>query len=633
MRHILRQWMLVVGLASALAGCDSTECRDAFDCRDQGTLSASQTWTCQDNQCVAVTLVPRQDAGTDAGVDAGLPCDAGLLCDAGPVGEVDPCLDGGAGANPGCGADPCLDGGVYPCRDGGGDPGPVCGRDAGLACDAGPVGEEDAGTAYVRFVNVLFEGNASEANTPWDAAAYRMDLFLGTGTQPLFMGVEPGDSAVTGFIRVTPGTDLALSVRNTGRPSTDAALATLPPVSLAEGEHLTVVALGLMSRVNTTRFDAPKLLVLKDADLGPVGAGEARLRHVTADRVVAASRPRFVRTDSGLDLPNVAPFTADAETRGYVIPSAATSRLLVRGSNDNPAPSQSGELGYTPPSGALVERTAYFAVSSGDDRRAMNDPGASSLWLIPAGRDGAVRMKRDPLLYFFHALESGAPLKALSQGVPVAADFRYGADPKPGDLPASAAGHSLSFVLQSDGATPVLGGVQTGPLEAGRRYLVVVSGQEGGAGALAPRAILVPDTFPSEAQDARVRFVNACAASPATGASLGYFDVAPDGSSQGTTFTPVIQDVAYGASGGATGGVAFPAPTGTDVTGSYFHYAIRGTVGGVATNRSVKGLPIARPHLFLLMGSWDSGPTFRAFNLRSNTWSVLTPRGDDVFRP
>ncbi|TSC27709.1 DUF4397 domain-containing protein [Corallococcus sp. Z5C101001] len=589
MKNRLRAFLLWAGLGllPVLAGCDAEECKDAFDCRDQGTAPAGQAWTCQESLCVAVTLVPAKDAGTnaDAGVDGGPGVDAGA--------------DGGVDAG--------VDGGV----------------DAGA--DAGPV-------AYVRFVNSLYEGNFDDANTPWDAARYRMEVHSSAASQPLFTGVEPGAAGAKAFIAVTPGAKLTFTLRRTGAAPSQPAVATSAEVSLAEGGRLTLLAMGGVASQGTSEVNAPKLLVLDDSAFGAVPPGEVRVRHVTADQVIADFFPRFLKTDSGDELPEVTPFTADPEVKGRVIPEA-TTRLLVRGSIDTPEPSQSGELGYTLPAGALVKGQAYYVLSSGDDRRAMNDPGASTLWLIPVGKDGAVRMKRDPLLYFFHALDSGAPLKALSQGVPVAADFRYGSDPKPGDLPASAAGHTLSFVLQSDGATSVLGGVQTGPLEAGRRYLVVVSGQAGGTGALAPRAFVVPDTFPSEAQDARVRFVNACAASPATGASLGYFDVALDGSSRGTTFTPVIQDVAYGTAGGATDGVAFPAPTGTDVTGSYFYYAVRGTVSGAPTNRSVQGLPIVRPHLFLLMGNWDSGPTFRAFNLRSNTWSVLTPRGDDVFRP
>ncbi|WP_304504087.1 DUF4397 domain-containing protein [Corallococcus sp. EGB] len=576
-----------VGLMPLLAGCDSNECVDAFDCRDQGTAPQGQTWACQESKCVTLTLTPSKP---DAGADAGVTPDAG-------------------GA----------DAGVTDA-----------GTDAGVP-DAGV----DAGTgtfAYVRFVNALYEGNFDDGNTPWDAARYRMDVYSSATAQPLFAAVEPGDTGTRDFLAVAPGTKLTFSVRGAGTAASGPALATTGEVTLAEGDRLTLMAIGGMASQGTAEFNAPKLLALADRDFGAVPSGEVRVRHVTADQTIADFFPRFLKTDQGDELPEVTPFTADPEVKGRAIPET-TTRLLVRGSIDAPEPSQSGELGYTLPAGALVKGQAYYVLSSGDDRRAMNDPGASSLLLLPAGRDGAVRLKRDPLLYFFHALASGAPLRALSQGVPVAADFRYGADPKPGDVPASAAGHSLSFVLQSDGTTSVLDGIQTGPLEAGRRYLVVVSGQAGGTGALAPRAFVVPDSLPVDAQDARVRFINACPTSPATGVSLGYFNVAGDGSSRGNTFTPVIPDVAYGASGGPSEGVAFPAPTGTDVTGTYAYYGVRGTVGASTVNRSVKGQPLARPHLFLLMGDWAAGPTFRAFNLRSNTWSVLTPRGDALFQP
>ncbi|WP_147444628.1 DUF4397 domain-containing protein [Corallococcus sp. CA053C] len=594
MRTLL--WVVGLGLTTVLAGCDAVECRDAFDCRDQDPAPAGQVWTCREEKCVAATPTT-PDAGADAGADAGL--DAGV--------------DAGADAG--------LDAGV----DAGVDAGTDAGVDAGT--DAGPVA-----TAYVRVVNALYEGNFDDANTPWDAARYRMDVHSSATSQAVFTGVEPGDLGTKDFVPVAPGTNLTFSLRKAGAAPTEPALATTAAVTLADGDRLTLMAMGGVASVGTSEVNAPKLLALKDNAFGAVPSGEVRVRHVTADQVIADFFPRLLKTGSGEELPEVTPFTADPEVKGRAIPET-TTRLLVRGSIDSPEPSQSGEVGFTLPAGALVKGTAYYVVSSGDDRRAMNDPGASSLLLIPAGKNGALRLKRDPLLYFFHALVNGESLKVGSQGVPIATGFRYGNDPAVGDLPASPTGHALTFSLESAPGTTVLDTFQTGPLEAGRRYLVVVSGLAGQTGAAGPRAFVVADTFASDAQDARVRFVNACPSAPAQGIGFGYFDVAGDGSSRGTTFTSVIPDVTYGAVGGPATGAAFPAPTGTDTTGSYFHYAIRGLVGTTVTERSVKGPLITRPHLFVLMGDWTTGPRFRALNLRNNSWTALTPRGDEVFKP
>ncbi|RKH19078.1 DUF4397 domain-containing protein [Corallococcus sp. CA047B] len=576
-----------------LVGCDSTECRDAFDCRDQGTAPTGQVWACQEEKCVAVPPTPTAEVdagtGTDAGVDAGT--DAG------------------------------TDAGIDAGTDAGADAGVDAGTDAGV--DAGPI-------AYVRFVNALYEGNFDDANTPWDAARYRMDVQAGTPAQSLFTGVESGEPGVKDFVPVTPGADLQFSLRKAGASATEPALATTGKVSLAEGERLTLLAVGGMASVGTSEVNAPKLLALKDDAFGAVPPDEVRVRHVTADQVIADFFPRLLKTDSGEELPEVTPFTADPEVKGRAIP-ATTGRLLVRGSIDAPEPSQSAEVGYTLPSGALVKGQGYYVLSSGDDRRAMNDAGASSLLLIPAGKGSAVRLKRDPLLYFFHALIDGGALKVSSQGAPIATGLGYGNDPAVGDVSAGTAGHALTFSLASGSA--VLGAFQTGPLEAGRRYLVVVSGRSGQTGAEGPRAFIVPDTFAPDAQDARVRFINACSSSPAQGVGLGFFDVAGDNSSRGPTYTSVIPDVTYGAVGGSVEGEGFPAPMGTDATGSYAWYAIRGQEGGASTERSVKGTRITRPHLFVLMGDWTTGPKFRALNLRNNSWTALTPRGDEAFKP
>ncbi|MBU8895598.1 hypothetical protein DRW03_13730 [Corallococcus sp. H22C18031201] len=87
-----KTWSRPVGLAATVlamtlwgVGCDNVECRDEFDCRDQGSAPQGKLWTCEAQKCVAKDVHGETaDAGTDAGTN---PVDAGT--DAG----TDPCAN------------------------------------------------------------------------------------------------------------------------------------------------------------------------------------------------------------------------------------------------------------------------------------------------------------------------------------------------------------------------------------------------------------------------------------------------------------------------------------------------------------------------------------------------------------
>ncbi|WP_426749731.1 hypothetical protein [Myxococcus sp. Y35] len=605
MSNVLRGWFLVagLGLAALVTGCGS-ECVDAFDCRsDNGQAPEGEQWSCRDEKC---ELVPTQGTGTDAGADAG--------------------TDAGADA----GTDAGADAGTDPVEDAGTDPG----EDAGT-------GLCPATVACVRFVNVLYEGNASEPHTAWDAGLVRMDVWQ--GDTRLFSAVEPGDTGTTDYAQVAPGTGLSFAIRTADSEGTSAALATVSDMSLAAGERVTLVGVGLMSRVGqATRFDRPQLLAVKEA-FGAVGADEVRLRHITADRVAAANRARRLSVGSADPFSTVSPFSADATTSGIAghVAPASTRQLVLSGSgtNDVILPSVSGTASFTLPAGALTPGTSYFAITYGDDRRGMDDAGATSLVLVPSGRNGALRIKRDPILFFLHGLVGGEPLRVFNaddpQNIPIAVDLAFKASPAIGDLPASATGHLLKFTLNTDPATTVLEGVQTGPLEAGRRYLVVVSGLAGQTGAQGPRAFTFPDTFAPTALDARILVVNASPNSPAEGISFGYFDVNADGS-RGNTFTRVVSGLTYGAISSPAEGVPFTPATGTQGGISVSYLGVGSQVGSSPANRWARNInQIGRPYIFVVLGDWEQadGLTYRAPNVRNQRWTALSPAGDDFFAP
>ncbi|PTL76904.1 DUF4397 domain-containing protein [Vitiosangium sp. GDMCC 1.1324] len=545
-------------------------------------------------------------AGTTTGCDDGGSKNPPDETDAG-----DTRADGGSGADAGDGGN---DGGVIvvPPADGG----------------------TDAGTptpkAYVRFVNAhlgLKNNPSDKADAPWEP--YKLDVYVG-GKKLFAAPVVPGDDAVTAYqeLELTPGESVQFAVRNAEAAPTEAPVATSEAITLEDKERLTLVGTGNVNYAGQdTRMDRPRVLVLKES-FEPVEAGSVRVRYVTADRVTGTGRSRRLANETGSTpyTTAVEPYSAEASTGGVSVP-ANPSRLSVIGS-PNFTPSQSGKLFFSPPTGTLATG-AWFAITTGDDRRTLQDEGAPALLLIPAGRDGAVRLKRDPLLYFFHAVNPAtadstpSTLQVLHGSQIIANNLRYGAAPAIGDLPVTSTGGTLEFTVSGDSTAKVLPQASTGPLEAGRRYLAVVSGTEGGE----TRLTVVKEEFAPDAVPAPlVRLIQASPNAPAA-IDFGHFALEPDGVTQGA-FTPVITGAGYGTAAGPTPGAAFQPQIITPATGSpYLYYGVRTTVDGTVIERSVNGRVLTTPNFIVLMGDWATSLQFRALNVRINTWSATAPEG------
>lgn len=614
MRHALRGWLLAVGLCLAVGG---TGCGDDDD--------------------------PKQDAGVDAGRDAG-GGDAGR--DAGPIvsdggcdgGSCPPpvCADGGTpSADGGCPPPTCADGGT-PGADGGCPlPPPTC-ADGGTPGADGGCPPPVSTVAYVRFVNAslgLKDNPSDNEAAPW--RPYKLDVYQG-GTE-LFDSVAPGSAAVTEYKPVPAGTALEFTTRDAEAGASATALATSGSVTLREGERLTLVAMGFSDRTEPDRVERARLVALKESFDAPA-AGKAQVRFVAADRVPNISEQGRTRrlgleTAAASPVSTVNPYSAD--TAAGVSISTGTQRLVISSSGDTGfAPSLSKRLFFSVPAGTLAEGSAWFAILTGDDRRPIPDDGQPAMLLVRAGQPQAVRLKRDPLVYFFNALLPPTPdddplvLQALQGSAKVAVGMEFNVSPAIGDLPVTSTGHTLKLARNDDVNATVLANADTGPLEAGRRYLAVVTGRAGQTGAQAPRLIVVKDAFNADAMDARVRVLNAMPNSPAGGVDVGYFDLA-NGTDKGSTFTPVVAGVKYGDLTGPESGVPFPAPitSGTPVSLSYWGLVATGD----STVQSAPANAMERPHFIVLLGDWDTGlRLFLGFNVRENTWAGVSPY--DVFQ-
>ncbi|ATB39894.1 hypothetical protein CYFUS_005342 [Cystobacter fuscus] len=540
-------------------------------------------------------------------------------CDDG--GPENPPGDTDAGGSPTDGGDRLPDAG---------DGGPVIEPPS----DAGTDGGTDAGTvapkAYVRFVNAylgLKNNPSDKADAPWEP--YEIDLYAGD-TKLFPVPVEPGDEAVTAYreFELIPGQSVQFVVRNAESELSEAPVAASEAITLEEGERLTLVGTGNVVYAGADRMDKPRLLVLKES-FEPAEAGSVRVRYVTADRVTGTSRNRRLADETGTTpyTTAVEPYSADTATGGVSIP-AELQRLAIIGA-PNFTPSQSGKLFFSPPSGTLVAASAWFAITTGDDRRTLQDEGSPALLLVPSGKDGAVRLKRDPLLYFFHAVQpataeaSPTPLQVLEGSRIIANNLRYGAAPAIGDLPVSPTGGTLRITASGDSAATVLAEASTGPLEAGRRYLAVVSGTEGAQ----VRLTVVKEEFALEAVPTpRVRLIQAATHAPPA-LDFGHFAAEADGVTRGA-FTPVITGAGYGTAVGPVEGAAFQPQVITPAAGSpYVYYGVRTTVDGTTLERSVNGRALTTPNFIVLMGDWNTSLQFRALNVRINTWSATAPEG------
>ncbi|ADO76129.1 DUF4397 domain-containing protein [Stigmatella aurantiaca] len=527
--------------------------------------------------------------------------------------------DGGDGLPDGGGGPPDGGGGL---PDGGGSP-PDGGSDGGT--DAGP----PALKASVRFVNAYLgvKNNPSDkADAPWEP--YPMEVYAGN-TRLFSTPVEPGDEAVTDYqtFELPPGQSVRFTVRVAASSPTDSPVAISEDISLQDGERLTLVGTGNVTYAGMDRMESPRLLALKEA-FEPAEAGTLRVRYVTADRVTGTNRNRRLANDTGSTPYTTAePYSADTTTGGVSLP-AHPQRLAIIGS-PNFTPSQSGKLFFSPPAETLVAGSAWFAITTGDDRRTLQDEGAPALLLIPAGRNGAIRLKRDPLIYFFHAINPAtdgpapAALQVLHGSQLIANNVRYGATPAIGELPVLPAGGTLRFTRSGDSTATVLADAPTGPLEAGRRYLAVVSGTEGAQVQLTVvKEAFDPDPVPTP----RVRLIQASANAPAA-LGFGHFAVAPDGITPGA-FTPVVTGAEYGTAAGPALGAPFTPQVVTPPSGSsYLYYGIQASVDGTVIERSVTGRPLTTPNFIVLMGDWSTSLQFRALNVRINTWSATAPEG------
>ncbi|WP_437757743.1 DUF4397 domain-containing protein [Sorangium sp. So ce1389] len=520
-----QRWLIMAGALAGLSiftgACGDDDASSASGQGAGGTTSASASRS--------------SSGGSDGGGDTGGSGGSGGMGGSGGAGGM-----GGSGGAGGMGGSGGAGG------TGGGDP-----EECGLPPDTDP-------EPKVRFINALLPNRTSFPVGLGDPPALR--LYVNGAPVPDIEAVSPGRVAasVTRYAKVTAGaiTFSALSDDGTSGGAGNELTIAADPLTVAPGTRYTIMAIGILG---TTSPTAPQLLIAEEKFTMP-SCGEVALRFVNADSNSGPPKSFYVdrsaTTAMALD-----EFTAGAP-EGLVVPLSTRSITVTASSNFGPT----GQAPFSLAAASLVGGRSYFVIETGEPTRVVADARAHGLLVVPAGDDSpAVFIKRDPLVYLFHASPppTPSPLEVYSGTERIAINLRYAQAPTYTDLPP---GESMLSVVApgsggggGSGDTVVVGAQPTGPLEPGAIYLGGLLGITGETGDKAPQLKLwkVQPDLPETVTTTRVMLINASATAPAV--DLGHWSVNEDGT-RGDAFTPVLTDVAY-ASASANTGVDFAVPS------------------------------------------------------------------------
>ncbi len=319
-----------------------------------------------------------------------------------------------------------------------------------------------------------------------------VDIYVEGDPEPVFEGIEYGEA--TERIEV-PGGLVVFQFRPAGAPSDAPPVYVSPALFLEDGDRITAVASGVFGAADE---DARFRLVPIAEDWGPPLQQRARARVVH----VGADAPAIRLDGPGIDDAVERFDSTDAD--GFALETDGGERLeLLEDVESNADALTSFTL---PP---VAEGDEVLLIATGLLDSLAREPDGFSV--IAVGRDGVLGLVRqDPQLFVLHGSRDAGTLETCSGDVEIAANFDYGeirsTRVSPGEYgldifnyPAGCVGTPLSPAPNT-----------TGSLEAGGRYLLLVTGEvtpdPGEAGI---QVATFDDTFPlGDTSQARVRFVH-----------------------------------------------------------------------------------------------------------------------------
>ena len=353
---------------------------------------------------------------------------------------------------------------------------------AASTSDAGDTTEGTTGaiaTAQVRAVHAALQVGAVDLYAQGDGVPLVTDL--GFGEASAYLSV-PADFVV-------------LELRPAGAPAEAPPIYSSPALDLAQASSTTVVAAGVLGSDDE---DARFRLLAVDESWGPALAGQARARLVHA----GSDAPTF-RLQEADDVEDPLDRFEASDAAGFPIATAGQRLTFLEDAQSDPDVLTS----FTAP-GVSAGDEVLLVAAGRLDRLAREPDGFS---LIAVGRDGVLeRVRQDPELFVLHGSRDAGTLEACSDGAELAANFDYGELRSTRVSPGSYAVDLFDYPAGCVGAPLSPAPNDTGPLEAGQRYLLLLTGEVSpDAAEAALQVATFRDAFALERDaNARVRFVH-----------------------------------------------------------------------------------------------------------------------------
>ncbi len=318
-----------------------------------------------------------------------------------------------------------------------------------------------------------------------------VDIYVAGETSPRFEALRYADASE--WVEVPVGS-WVLEFRSAGAAADSVPVHTSAAVSVDDDDRVTAIALGRIDAEDPE--SAFRVLALLD-DWGAPLAGRARARVVHA----SPDAPTFGVDGVEVDEP-LARF-GSSEAVGFALDAAGGQRLLLL--EDAPTDPSTFTSFTTPPVG---EGDEVLLIAAGNLDSVARESDALSV--IAVGRDGALGVVRqDPQLFVLHGSRDADFLEVCTGDTELAANFTYGQLQSTRVSPGT---YDVSIHNYPSGCgMPVFNTNSTGPLEAGERYLLLVTGEivPENTGEAGIQVATFTDAFPLDVpQGARLRFVH-----------------------------------------------------------------------------------------------------------------------------
>jgi hypothetical protein len=335
--------------------------------------------------------------------------------------------------------------------------------------------------------------------------AGKLDVYLQGATVPLFANVAYGGATPYAAL---PAGMVTLEVRSAGDPASAPAKLTTPATALAADAGISAVAAGLLG--GTDAASTLRVAFLSESFAVPA-AGKANVRLFQASYAIGATvMLGFDLGDDGSQEAKLARF-GDSDAAGFAVDGGKPLRVSLW----NGATRQGS---FTVPAAAVRSGASLLLLFAGLNR--LPDQPDSFVLLASeataaAASPDAQLVRQDPALFVLQAADSGAvDLFAGDKKVVTNKAFPTAVGALPLIQPSpSPDGLVLSVYPTSAATSPPAGGklgdFTVKPLEAGRRYLVVLSGAPAAARPLQLDSWADEFVGPQADMFGRVRVINA----------------------------------------------------------------------------------------------------------------------------